>query len=341
MNILESNIGLRIIATGAGAGIQNFLWRIPGASIFLLDANFPYDPEFTQEHLGYKPGKFVSEEVAVNLAAAAYLKAAKVHPNPVGLGITATAASTRIRKSGHKAFLCVFTKKTVLLKTVELEPKTGEEARLIDGNTIDFAGLELLNKAIREETDDPSVYSRVIDHLLVRPRFTVDGQRLFIPENGKLLPGSFDPPHDGHFWLGGTDVTFQLTIDHPAKGLLHPSKILTRIANVTKRRNILIMKERLFVEKAERFKASRFYVGGDVLLTIFDPKWGVSVEDLVNRFLAARTEFFYCIRDQAEADKIQTLLTSLPEETRKIFIKGPDSPYADLSSTKIRAQQTA
>jgi hypothetical protein len=62
-----------IIATGAGAGLQQKLWEIPGCSWYLSGCTFPYDQDEQADLLGFMPEHFCSEDAAIDLASAAYV----------------------------------------------------------------------------------------------------------------------------------------------------------------------------------------------------------------------------------------------------------------------------
>src|SRR5690349_12706819 len=113
-NIINKNIKVFAYATGAGAGFQERLWSIPGCSSIFMGAELPYDPRLTIDILGYKPNKFVSREVAIELAMRAYMRAYffedKAH-NVIGLGLTASVASTKIHRGEHQFFIAAIDNK--------------------------------------------------------------------------------------------------------------------------------------------------------------------------------------------------------------------------------------
>jgi hypothetical protein len=97
MSLTETNARIFVAATGAGAGIQSALWATPGASSYLEGCIFPYSQEATARFLGFTPPKFVSREMAVDLAIAAYREVAHCGDDkkPIGLGLTASVSSLR------------------------------------------------------------------------------------------------------------------------------------------------------------------------------------------------------------------------------------------------------
>src|SRR5579875_1197509 len=61
--------------TGAGAGLFNLLWSVAGSSRTLIAAEFPYDGRAVAQLIGREPQQFCSQDTAIALAAAGYLKA--------------------------------------------------------------------------------------------------------------------------------------------------------------------------------------------------------------------------------------------------------------------------
>lgn len=100
---------LCIITTGAGAGIQQQIWAVPGISNFFVGAYMPYDTKETARILGFTPTKWVSNETAVDLAQAAYLLAYKPGRRALGVGVTCSATSTRKHRGDHRIVVAAFT----------------------------------------------------------------------------------------------------------------------------------------------------------------------------------------------------------------------------------------
>src|SRR5271170_6924996 len=107
-DLKEAGVNIHVIATGAGAGLQQMLWETPGSSAYLSGASFPYSAEEQEELLGFMPEHFCSEENAIDLASAAYMKAYKFGgKKPIGVGIAASVASDREHRGTLRVFCCV------------------------------------------------------------------------------------------------------------------------------------------------------------------------------------------------------------------------------------------
>ncbi|MFI5301141.1 MAG: hypothetical protein ACHREM_23905, partial [Polyangiales bacterium] len=215
-----------VVATGAGAGVQQALWSVPGCSSFLVGAQFPYEAAETEAFLGFAPDHFASEETAIDLATAAYLRA--IDPNAasaraIGVAVTASVATLEAHRGAHRAHLAVVIGAQALGRTLVLPKGVGSEQRAKDGASVDAATLDALFVAagVREGSlEDWSARAR--DRFFARPYWTTDGRRRSerdLPESAALFPGAFDPPHEGHFAIadaaGAARAVFALCATPP------------------------------------------------------------------------------------------------------------------------------
>lgn len=158
---------LCIIATGAGAGLQQSIWVKPGISKFFVGSMMPYDTEETVRILGFTPEKWVSEDTAVDLALAAYMRAYKPGKRNLGIGMTCSVTSERKRRGEHRIIVAAFTENAcflinLLLPKGDFWPDDREKAglepldpevlkarierkRLNDGKLADELALHLLD----------------------------------------------------------------------------------------------------------------------------------------------------------------------------------------------------
>lgn len=125
---------LCIIATGGGAGIQQRIWAVPGISNFFVGSLMPYDTEESAKILGFTPAKWVSDETAVDLAQAAYMRAYKPGKRVLGIGMTCSVTSTRKHRGDHRIVVAGFTENACYLINIII-PKGSfwDEDRKKDG----------------------------------------------------------------------------------------------------------------------------------------------------------------------------------------------------------------
>src|SRR5512139_3153539 len=135
-DLLDSGKRIYVIATGAGAGIQDRLWRVPGISKILHGAEFPYASELTDELIGYKPNGYCSPIVAVELALKAYQKAWSPGVDAVGLGLSASVTSVVPHRGEHRVFVAVADSNGVKFSIHCLDKATS--SRWMDGKLADY-----------------------------------------------------------------------------------------------------------------------------------------------------------------------------------------------------------
>lgn len=209
--ILNTKIRLYVIATGAGAGIQQTLWSIPGCSSFFVGAMFPYDGTQTEELLGFKPESFCSEATALDLAMAAYMKACNGDPTkkPMGLGLTASVSTLKAHRGEHRVHAAVITQEGAWASEVTL-PKEGSYARVKQGHLADTIGLELIHKAagLKSDSHEMAQMAQVIQSLMPHDTPLID-LPMIVTEDG------FQSVLGYTFFKDVTTLAFEQFFKHP------------------------------------------------------------------------------------------------------------------------------
>ena len=137
--LIKTNSLLHFSATGAGSDLYSQIWGTPGSSAYLVGHFVPYRRTQLHSFLGHPPDwdeeqkrvRYVTSEVAFDMAMASYIRAAEaqvnedIKGNPVGLGITAAVASTTLPRGDHQAHVVLITKDTVAHKLIKLEKGIG------------------------------------------------------------------------------------------------------------------------------------------------------------------------------------------------------------------------
>ncbi len=299
--LLENDVHLYISATGAGAGIQKSLWEVPGISKILVGASFPYAKEATDDFLGFPLEKYCCEDAAIHLAMESYKRAFQYGTKAVGIGLTASVSSLQDHRGAHRVFVAACTDTGVRLASSVLD-KSGatyliydrDRLRQRDGDFCDNFALELIQSVVLG-TDCPHtvVDDQARELLLQRPFFKADGTRGLFLDFGKkfiLYPGSFNPPHEGHFGIAqalqekrlepARTLVFSITSNPPHKPEVTVAEMLQR-AKMLKGHDVLFSSgDALFVDKIKKYPESDFIVGVDTLLRMLDPKYGVDPEDV-------------------------------------------------------------
>lgn len=300
-----AGINIHIITTGGGAGLQQKLWEVPGSSAYLSGSTFPYDQDEQAELLGFMPEHFCSEEAAIDLASAAYMKAFKFGgKDPVGVGITASVASEKAHRGDHRVFACIITNDKVRTTHLVLEKGVGMQQRQSDGDACDDLGLSLLIDTFLPEertryfmVDDITIEDateKARAQFMRRPLFTMDGKRHSSLPNEKgfaLMPGAFNPPHEGHFGITESmrkgyakRVVFEVTSDPPHKDALTVQDMLKRAKLLHGHDRFFSTSIPMYIDKARAYPGMSLLLGADAMVRMLDPKWGMDVYELFNEF---------------------------------------------------------
>ena len=356
-----------VAATGAGAGIQTALWAVPGASKFLVGATFPYGQEATTDFLGFEPEKYASVETAMDLAMESYRHAWKPGLKDeltVGVGLTASVASTEAHRGDHRVHAAYFSDRGAFTYTYTLPKGQGYEQRIQDGRLADIIGLRTLFAAFGMFLPSPVLEPMVgpaekdagvlaEERLFAHPLFLRDGKRGRgdIEAKAALFPGAFNPPHEGHFGIAeevrsnwSKPVVFTTTIDPPHKEALSVSEVLRRSCLFRGKGDILFTKgDPLYIDKASRFPRRTFVIGADALIRMFDPKWCSDPVALLDAFRQKETRFYVSPR------MVEGRITGLGDllfNRKEIKLAGfgdlctPLHGHWDISSSDIRARMT-
>lgn len=357
-DLKKANVSIHVIATGAGAGIQNELWEIPGSSAYLSGASFPYDQEEQEGLLGFIPEQFCSEESSVDLASAAYMKAYKFGgKQAVGVGLTASVASEKIHRGEHRVFVTVMTDDKVWTYHKILVKGEGIEQRKLDGQLCANITFDVMLDAIDSDVYNMNFsYKDNIDlaksRFFDRPFFTSNGKRLAtLPANKHqaLMPGAYNPPHEGHLGTAqnvmdeyGRSVIFEVTAIPPHKDPLSVQELLKRAKLLKGHDRFFTRQEPLYLDKARAFPGIPIVLGADAMVRMLDPKWGTPLKPMFQEFIKLNTKLLIAGRMVGDKfvtceDVLRNLLVQDPHAwgfAQSVMM--PVSGRFDISSTELR-----
>jgi nicotinic acid mononucleotide adenylyltransferase/nicotinamide mononucleotide (NMN) deamidase PncC len=354
--------------TGGGTGAIAELLRVPGGSRLLLEAIVPYDPGSLRDYLGGDPEQACSGETAVAMAERARRRAAVLAKRdgvPIGLGATASLASDRPKHGNHRCHIAVATGAATYLTSIVLEKglrdRPGEEDLVAHAITLCLArGCDvaapspssLLAPADRlTETTLPS--SSPLDELLsgAIERVTAgpDGQLTpSAPSPSALMPGSFNPWHDGHIRLAqtaaeilGTPIHFELSVLNVDKPPLTAVEVRRRLDQFAGRATVELTRAPTFLEKSRIFPNVTFVIGADTAERLVVARYYGNSEAQMHAALeemAARgARFLVAVRRDA-AGRVHSLAdAAVPARFSGLFTQIPESRFrVDISSTELR-----
>lgn len=357
--LLNNNALLYVATTGAGLSFQYNLWKKPGCSKYLVGFFTPYAKTELQSFLGFNlEESFVSKEIAMDLAMAAYIKAVtfKVKENnpgnPIGIGITAAVATNRLPRGEQRAFICLITKDISIIKEVLLNKELGEEYRKVhdqiianEAESILISGIDLDNKYV-------DITNEVLERFYKYPTFFINSRSSTSLGTALYLPASLNPIHDGHREMikkaeeklsttfGKVFGKYLISTSSPHKGDLTLQEILFKVGMLRAETNFrefeFTKEEPLFLDKARKRPGSCFIIGADTMERFLDPKWGPDPSEMLNELKELNITFLVMGRVIDNVFKTVDDI-NVPEMYRDLFISLQGR--IDVSSTEIRQKK--
>jgi nicotinic acid mononucleotide adenylyltransferase len=347
----------------------SWLLSVPGGSRTLLEAAVPYSEEALGEYLGRRPESFCSAATTRALAERALERAGwlagSAHAAALaGVACTASLRSDRPKRGDHRFHIAIATARRTLTWSLTLT----KEARDREGEET-VADLVLLNalaevcgvaervmvpllpgeEVVKEEFDPGRPLAELLAGRLaalwVRPdgRMRPDG-----PAPGLLLPGSFNPLHEGHCALAataarlaGAPAAFELSATNADKPALPDEEVRRRLGQFAWRAPVWLTRAPTFAEKAALFPGCVFVVGADTAERIVQPRfYGDSAERMAEALGLIRKRgcrFLVAGRVGAEGRFVELAGLELPMEHADLFAAIPGDVFrVDISSTELR-----
>ncbi|KXZ52323.1 hypothetical protein GPECTOR_10g955 [Gonium pectorale] len=387
----------------SGRGSISWLLSVPGASTTVLEASVPYARDSLVDVLGKEPEQYCSAATAAALAEAAYRRAANLcafGSSFVGVGATCALATVPLKRGDHRAYVAVHSASGS--RCVGLTLAKGARSRVGEDDVVSRLLVKVLADASGVDTsafqlplirqDAPAATSAggaaaavapgPMDILADATTQAADPlQRLLrgevrcveyvgsevvvdAPRRGRVvLPGSFNPLHEGHRRLlevavsaasaaaGGAPMegAFELTIENADKGLLTEDDIRRRVAQfVELGLPVLVTRAPLFTLKADLLPGSRFVVGYDTAVRLVLPKYyRNSYTQMVLDFARLRHQgcsFLVAGRKDSTTGRFMSLAdVEMPPELADLFppeLALPEEAFRlDISSTELRQRQ--
>src|SRR5580692_2909882 len=298
--------------TGGGSGAIGELLRVPGGSRLLIEAQVPYDAAALATFLGFAPVQACSADTAIAMASSVRARAARLVPadtDLVGLGATAALVSDRPRKGEHRFHIACANAAGVVHCTGVLAK--GRRDRAAEEDLVSRAivlwlaqGCGVAAPSPRSLLDADEHFAETavatvdtIDQLLAGEldRVTVqpDGQMMLsAPRPLVLLPGSFNPLHEGHVLLARVaeeltqqPVAFEISVTNVDKPPLSGETVRHRLAQFAWKSPVELTRAPTFVEKSRLFPGTTFVIGADTAERLVAPKYYGDDEALMHAAL--------------------------------------------------------
>ena len=335
--------------TGGGASLLAELLAVAGASRTVLDASIPYAEQALTDLLGTPPEQAASQATARALAMAAYQRAVGFGgADHFGFGCTASLVTDRTKRGQTRAHWAIQTVSATHDYYLELDAANsrGDQETALRESLIASLGAALLG-------DDDAGLQGSVGRAIAQwqPLLGATPYRWCSSQSlgSLILPGSFNPVHDGHYQMlavaeqiTGKIGAFELTLRNADKPDLDYLSVQERLANMTDR-HVWLTNQANFAAKAELFPGATFVLGTDTMARIGEVRFYQNSTDklaaAIERLQALDIHFLVLGRAQGE-DFVSLDDLTLPSALRALCQGVPESTYRnDVSSTRIRAER--
>ncbi len=333
--------------TGGGVSLLAELLNTPGASATVLEAQVPYANLALADLLGRAPEQACSATTARQLAMAAYERAEALGEQHLfGLGCTASLATNRTKKGAHRAHWAIQTASDTFTFSGSYNGDRQQEEQQLLNHLWHSLQHCLTNHEMPVDEALIEIHARANPDL--KPLLEKQPYRHCVGEDDGqlLLPGSFNPLHDGHREMlrvaeaqTGLSGAFELSVKNADKPSLDYLTIQERVTGMGDA-NLWLTNTPTFEGKAKLFPHATFALGVDTLTRIGELRFYDNHVDLLEKALDTfdKCDTHFLVFGRLMNGMFTTLEDlPIPQRLLERCTSVPESSYRnDTSSTAIR-----
>ncbi len=357
--------------TGGATGAVAQLLSVPGGSRSILEVVVPYHEQALADFLGYRPEQYCSAHASQEMARRALERARWLAPGQavLGLGCTASLVTDRPKRGDHRFHVTVHT--ATGSTTYSLTLQKGARDREAEEAVLDAVVLQVMAEAVGMQGSrqlallpgetlqcEASGTSDALALLLRGERTTlgidVDGrQSEQAPPPRVVVPGAFNPIHEGHWQLAATasrlcgcPAVFELSVTNVDKPPLALEEVHQRLSQFAWRAGVWVTRAPTFADKATLFPGATFVVGADTAARIVLPRYygdsGARLVEALEHIHRQGCRFLVAGREDPTGKFIGCDDLALPPAFRDLFTGIPRKEFdVPVSSTQLRQRAWA